>query len=457
MPSIDSDIRMMAGHIRPDLISAAAHPEALSALLLANMMSGSLHEMACKAVKGKTEKSGHECDHVAQRIQKYVNSHFYHARPLEFAKAWGFHESERIDTQEDSADETLALSVLRPVLESRREQYEYVRDLLRLLDNGTFPNFIYSNVDMILAHGQRLQSLPSHPLGLSTCLDECLLIASLAVAGGLCALEDIALIGSPFHYTLFLFRGDAGWWFNAKRDIFTPEDFSAVCQDTGKTGRQDAFDLRIVAVDRLIAADGYTLFGHGRSSLPHGRLSSILERISRFLGVHPKQLAVDTISEWTSEESPSLLDGLADCHGASAFAAALENCARRGNALAASARCAFRLRGAAPLDAYVAASMKGYRVYLQSALAGNLEEALSMVRSIPGREPVFADLGRIALPDEVLLFQTASPDERILLLHTLLLFSPFFEEDPDAGLRIVDDDGQWTLVNGEFRITGAEL
>ena len=39
-------------------------------------------------------------------------------------------------------------------------------------------------------------------------------------------MEDIVFVGSPLHYTLYLFPDEEGYMFNAKREFFRRQDWS---------------------------------------------------------------------------------------------------------------------------------------------------------------------------------------------------------------------------------------
>lgn len=455
MPCLSDHAHAQAQAIRTDLFTATMRPELLPSLIFANLLSPRLRELARKAAG----KAGSSKDQDMRRLHKFLNGHFYHAPPLEFARVWGFHEFERRNEPEEREEDVTTLDLLKPRLELHRHEFEHVPGLLRLLEDGAFPNYVYSNADLILAHGRRLHDLPAHPLGMTSCADECLLAASLAVAGGLCGLDDFVLVGSPFHYTLFLFQEGEGWWFNAKREILTPGEFTALCQNAqahaGTDPRQQAFDAKVSLADRVITARGASCFSSGRSSLRREELEAALKKLESFLGIRPQPLNASVITHWKEGCSGELVQRLSACTDSEQAANVLVELAAQGVGCAQDARCAFRLRDAAPPEAFALAAEQGYRVYLQASTVESLEEAVELVRAIPGQEPVFHDLKRIGLPDEVLLFQTAGPDERALLLRTLLRFSPTLGRGSFPELCLLSDG--WAVRCGTALISGAEL
>jgi hypothetical protein len=452
MSEYSAFVQSQAQAIRTDLFCAAARPELLCSLIFANFLSPRLRELALKAVK----KSGQGADHDMHRLHKFLNGRLYHGKPVDFARMWGVHELERSIAPGDRDQDLTIMALLRPRLERDHQRYDPFTDLL--LENGAFPNYLYCNADLILAHGRRLD-LPGRSLGMTSCLDECLLTASLAVAGGLCGLDDLILVGSPCHYTIFLFQGADGWWFNGKREILNSGEFAVLCESmqagTNHDTRQLAFDSKVGAADRIVTAHGAACFSRGRSSLERQQLEASLERLAGFLGIRPKPFDTSAITEWQGSEAGELVERLSACADSGEAADALTELAAHGLDLARDARCAFRLRDAAPPEAFALAAKQGYQVYLRAATVESLDEAVELVRAIPGREPVFTDRERIGLPDEVLLFQTAGPDERALLLHTLLCLSPSMGETMSAG-PFLEPDG-WVVRHDGTRIPGGEL
>jgi hypothetical protein len=99
----------------------------------------------------------------------------------------------------------------------------------------------------------------------------------------------------------------------------------------------------------------------------------------------------------------------------------------------------------------------GYKTYIRAAEIFNLDDALSLVRSIPGTVSILHGPERIALPDEILLFQTASDNERVLLLYTLLMHSPSSSEIEKTDIRVAAGGRQWMVRYGGMDFTGPDL
>ena len=79
------------------------------------------------------------------------------------------------------------------------------------------------------------------------------------------------------------------------------------------------------------------------------------------------------------------------------------------------------------------------------------------MREVAGRDSIFDDLERIALPDEVLLFGTGSHRDRALLLYTLLRHAPYLERAEKDALQMVFTDVDSFVLVGDEAIGTTEL
>jgi len=89
-------------------------------------------------------------------------------------------------------------------------------------------------------------------------------------------------------------------------------------------------------------------------------------------------------------------------------------------------------------QAYVYAALRDYHAKQISKQIGSLEDAFNIVGSITGYDSIFASRGRIALPDETLLFKTGNDRDRALLLFTLLQHSSIC--DPEMAIGFSKDN-----------------
>ncbi|MBN1199674.1 MAG: hypothetical protein JXA23_10010, partial [Bacteroidales bacterium] len=211
---------------------------------------------------------------------------------------------------------------------------------------------------------------------------------------------------------------------------------SSGSSDTGSLS--DAFISRIFTCDRLITVTGYRIFPLHQGTLSGKAITGTLDKISRFLGFDlPSRMPaigndIPTFANQSEmadspvqpDDNPSLLTEL-NARRRPGEAREIIRCqAVDGqNPLAMQALYTGRWPGLPHPEAYVQAALTGYKVWLASAGILTVQDGLDLVNAIPGRESIFGSSGRIALPDEVLLFQTGNANERELLLYALLQLS----------------------------------
>jgi hypothetical protein len=106
---------------------------------------------------------------------------------------------------------------------------------------------------------------------------------------------------------------------------------------------------------------------------------------------------------------------------------------------------------------YIEAALTGYKVWILSASILNLSDAIQTVRKIPGRDGVFSSPLRIGLPDEVLIFQTAHENERVLLLYSLLMLSEAIPEKVKLTFQIFPETAKWVVEAFGKKMSGEDL
>ncbi len=456
--STADDFKMLVQAARPTLFSATSRPELITSLVFANLMSERLWS-ASRQIAGSSSASpsGKRPAEMLARIHKFVNGRFYHARPLEFARIYGLHEREYIADAADLEANDYAMGILARGFEQRMGKVSWAPMLLEFLKMGLFPEYVYPTVDVILAHRPLLRDLPGKPLGMTSCADECILIASLALALRCCNLDDIIFLGSPFHYSLFLFpEGGDGFWFNAKREFFEGGSWKALHGGGSGGNAKQAFEERMLIFDRVITPRGHAVFPLKKSTLSRVEVHALLEKMNRFLGM---ELEVDPdVQEKEEVRLRGPLPSIEGCTSGEEFSRRVREWidVTRGPSDAA---CLYTFRHIDVPDpsVYVSAALNGYKSLLRSAEVSNLDDAVSMVSQIPGRESIFGGSSRVALPDEVLLFDTANGNERMLLLYALLMHSPAFPRSDKDAFSIGQASHSWSIrcLNREF--VGADL
>lgn len=408
--------------VSPSLFTAARYPDLIIALLIANLLSPKLWEMAGRIRSGGGGPGG--AGPSMKKLHTFVNRNFYHTKSIEFLRIWGLYEREAITDPDELFSSDRAMSIMKKGMEAIQDP---AFDLLkRLIDNGAAPRFVYPTVDIILAYGRFLKDMKTHPLGMTSCLDECVLIASLALASGFCRMEDIVFVGSPLHYTLYLFPDDEGYMFNAKREFFNRPAWLELSGGDPERSRR-MFLERLSICDRIITPFGYCVFPDGPSTITPGRMAEAAERIARFLSACPAEIS---LALETSRREGAHGAGGAECiedalptgHKA-VEAAVLNGTADRDVSVLDAALYAFRHPRVREPALYREAAMRGFKSFILSGGVSGIEDAREIADGIAGRESIYGPTSRLAMPDEVLAFGTADEEERNLLVETLLRHS----------------------------------
>lgn len=90
--------------------------------------------------------------------------------------------------------------------------------------------------------------------------------------------------------------------------------------------------------------------------------------------------------------------------------------------------------------AYLAAALRGPKLSKCATKVDSLQSAVDMVASVENDQAVLSYRNRIALPDEVLLFQTGDDVDKGLLLFSLLLAASFASAQDKSKARLVVTD-----------------
>ncbi len=452
--------------VRPTLFGAAEDPDLIFALLLSNLMSPSLRPVTEKALP----RAAADPASAVRKIRKFVDNRFFHIPPLQMAHIWGLHEQERIADPTERAVAAEAMEQLRAGYRKTQSTDHPMRtELWDFLEMAAFPEFLYPTLDLIpFREPVPFPERTGGTLGLTSCFDECLLLATLAVSSGLCAPEDLIFLGSPFHYSLFAFVGERGFWFNGKREVFSAEEWEALHPGDPAKARED-LESRVLVHDRIVSVRGSVVRGRP-GGLAGEDLRRTRERLSGFLGFDLDLFDGETSARESGEgrplPTPTGADWGREPRDPSAWEAEIRRRAGEGDPLSLSALHAFRsLRGTDP-EAFAEAALRGYRVYLQSAAVSGLDEALRQVRSVEGTASYLPGGDRMALPDEVLRFGRGDARERALTLYALLRLSPEFcgdggapggETSPAGTLALEPGAEDWVLRVGDRTIPGRDL
>lgn len=181
------------------------------------------------------------------------------------------------------------------------------------------------------------------------------------------------------------------------------------------------------------------------SQISHERITGIYGRIGGFVSnplKHPEPDRIQFIEPGDPLPDPADFDSAESYRSAVAALAA-----ERPGSIYEHAMYAFRSLDVRLPQAYARAALRDWRARELGKAVGGLADAISIVSHVQGCDSIFGSRERIALPDEVLLFNTGGDRDRALLLYTLLRHSQ--THDPESRIGFSQDrsyvrhEGRW--------------
>lgn len=450
---------------RPTLLDAASKPELLISLIYANLMSPSLWDLMRKLRERSIEIADkgeiHRTSVFMTEIHDYVDKKFCHLAPLDIIENVGLVdiEEERKRLSEAVVDEAIEsiMNALHSLEETGRLKPK--QNIFNIVEQGQFPEFDYSTIDVIEALGCDIHR-KHRPLGVTICADEAALIASLAIAEGCIGLGDVAILGSPVHYTLFVDHAHQRFWFNGKHEYHDSRSWRKLMQGLSQKRIQTAFDSRIFNFDRVITPLGIHLLRHGRSSLSADQMRTVYNALKEYFGIEVQQIA-EARNNLVFEESLTLGTPDVDfnaCKEAGQFEKRIRVLAAENPySIYELALYSFRSIRVPNPEAYIQASLRGYKVRDEAKGVRGLDDAIQIAANLSGNSSIFNSFERIALPDELLHFKTGSHREVALLLYCLLHLSPKNSERKREDMEIQFSEEASYLRVGETYIDAATL
>lgn len=292
--------------------------------------------------------------------------------------------------------------------------------LLGCIAEGRFPAYAYANIDVIRAT-RRLGGRTRAPSGLTSCVDEAAMFGALAMTMPQGTVHEIFLLTSSSHTTAIGRDGQGRpFWFYGKNALFSKADWDSCVAGTHGGDIQQAFDDRMPNVNCLLGIEGAFDFTTRESAITPENWHAAAQLMKEFFGSLPSQL------EAAFSQEPRFLppSGFAPIfrrfialEGRDSFEDFLRAHDRiddiETDLVAASYRS---LQGCDPRAFLIAARNSALRGVPQDSV----DSILVHLRALPGRESIFGDRNRIAMPDETLLFGGGSDRDIALLLHVAL-------------------------------------
>jgi hypothetical protein len=349
-----------------------------------------------------------------QDIHHFLNQRFHHAIGETFAATWGLQEGRRITDPDEREASDYVMEFLSRCYEIQGDSVPWSVPLVPLLKDGQFPLYVYPTADTLRMLGR--QSGRKRVLGVTSCLDECVLVASLALAAGVCRWEDIIFVGSALHYTVYILTPEGTAWFNARREFFTRDDWEKLCAGEGMGGALGQLHARLTIADRIISGRGVAVFPKNHLSGDRASVIQSIAHVEQFSGT-----PMPWLSPFPDGQGDQVFTGWESV--ASGFAggargvqqAVLDRARIGGTPMLDAALYMYRHPEFCHPEVIRHAARKNFYTCLHALSATSVGDLHARVDAVPGHESIYGDSGRIALPDEVLAFGTASEVERELL------------------------------------------
>jgi hypothetical protein len=416
----------MARAARPTLFDAAADPGLMVAMLLANLTSPALWEFEARiAARIAAENRPLSPGEIMLAIQAYTDQHLFHISPLGVADTWGLLDLE--EERERLGAEVVDYAVAEMVtnLRARRQWGSLTdeQDVIGLIEAGRFPEYHYSNIDIIRAYPRLLGRRKHKPLGVTTCADEAVLMASLSSVLRTASVGEAVILGAPVHYTLLISHAGETCWLNGKHEGYTSADWARFVADLDP----EAVRLEVATrmdCDRIVASAGAYVLPDAQTDLPPPHLDAVCSRLDAFftttldwvaqIRAHPPRFLDSPLAafDWTQ------FDALSDPAAARTLLRRLAH-ELPGSVFEAALYAARDLAVDQP-ELYLTAGERGHLVRTRAKQITGIDDALDLLRRVEGRDSAVACAHRIALPDEVLKFNTGDAQDRAFLLCTLL-------------------------------------
>lgn len=415
-----SDKARMEQAIAPNLLDTAVDPELLLALVLANLMSPHLWQLAERLDTARTDGRSD-----AEHVQHVIDRHYEHVTPARVFEQNGALdlalEAKRlgqgaVDYAIDKIIAALEWRTLRGTLSEADVSLKRIRQ-------RQLPAYVYRTIDEARAVRRLMRGRKHKPLGLTSCTDEATLFASLLGAAHDCAFDDLIFLKSPGHTTALTWTGTESFWFYDKRLLYSSTDWRTVVLQNYDGDSQAAFDDRLPQIDQITTTSGSLHLTHGITSLSERRHPLLEKQLRSFFGVLPHQLTHTTDTPFEPVDQPhdgAVFQAIKGSKNAATVQARVRDAANAGHLAAIRALYAFRSLDVPAPSLYLSCARRAPTLKLLRPPIHSTDDALNVVKMVTDSQSIFDDRDRIALPDETLRFRTGTDRDKALLLHVLL-------------------------------------
>jgi hypothetical protein len=439
--------------ICPNIFDAFSDTDFLLPLVLGNLLSENLWALSIRIQQKIAERRAN--NEVAQidnedslefvrAIQQQLDRQFKHLHPNEVATIYGELDlsDERIRIGKVSVDRTLDLieANFKQRMSDDSPAAQALSLLLERIKQDRFPAFFYTNFDVVKANRGLLGRRSSAPLGLTSCLDEVAIFAALAMTMPEQSISNVVGLASASHYTAFGWTNlGEPWWLYGKNRLLSSSDWMTIVKEDYEGDHQKAFNHYLKELQCIVSVAGTFDLLSGRSEITLEHRSEIVQKMDQFFGVRLTQLSSGLERSITQLAESPLAPYLRNLMGTQSIQECRDQLLLSQRTECLQALYSYRSLDVQNLRPYVeVACHQTYCKAVGSTLT-SFDEALDVIRALPGTESIFKNRNRIAMPDETLRLKTGTDRDKALLLHALLFHCRQAASIMDSFVTILTD------------------
>ncbi len=428
--------------VAPNIFDAYAHPNILLYLVLGNLLSSELWRVSEKIqnrVLAESGKTVADPSTLISAIQEQINRSFTHLHIAQVKQVYGEIDlvAERARLGEEIVDAALLqiMSHFELCIAKGYIPEQALRPALEGIQVGQFPAYFYSNFDLVRANRKLLGSGRSAPLGLTSCVDETAIFAALAMTLPAGTIKNVVALTSPNHTTAFGWNHDGTpWWFYGKNKLYFAHDWQHSVQENAGGNAQLAFNQVMNDMGRIISVAGTFDFKTGQTNLIETHIDEIAEKMDELFGVRLHQLQAGLNRPRIPMPEDPLTPYLRSLLSSQNIGVVQKTLEESQDPACEIVLYSYRSLNVRNPCLYLKAARNQPNSKALAKTLSTVEQVLAVVRGIVGRDSVFQDRSRIAMPDETLRFGTGSDRDKALLLHVLLEHLP---KSPAAAAGVV--------------------
>lgn len=413
--------------VAPNIFDAYANPNLLLYLVVSNLLSPATWDLSRKILRRAQEAEGSgapAAQTLIREIQTVIDRNFRHLQASEVVEIYG-----ELDVSEErrrlggEVVDTAMQEILR-TFETRIEAGDIPREGLQptidRMSQGYFPAFAYGNIDLVRANRRLTGKSHASARGLTSCVDETAIFASLAMTMPKGLVANVVGLTSPSHSSAFGWNADGeAWWFYGKNRLFFAADWREHVAKSGTGNPQIAFDRLLSDAGRITSVAGSFDFLTGESCLVDAHVSEIVSKMDEFFGVRLRQVSSALSKPRVQQVEDPIAPILRELLGASSIEAARSRLESGCDRPAQDVLLAFRSLEVRDVQPYLVAARQQHLTRKLAATCSGIEDVIAKVAGIAQAPSILGSHDRITMPDETLRFRTGTDRDRALLLHVL--------------------------------------